>query len=98
MRNAKKELLEHIGNRDVTFIRIAYRKNYTDIVRINGCLNPSLPLLDFDYDSGFGTQELFGFIWYADGTWSYRSEYDGAEGWEHQERPDESVEIDFSGW
>jgi hypothetical protein len=33
--------------------------------------------LDFDYDS---SQELYGIIWYKDGTWSMRDEYDG---WVH---------------
>lgn len=40
--------------------------------------------LDFDYDNGFGTQYLFGKIWYTDGTWSERYEYDGSESWTHQ--------------
>lgn len=40
--------------------------------------------LDFDYDNGFGTQYLFGKIWYTDGSWSERYEYDGSECWTHQ--------------
>jgi hypothetical protein len=43
--------------------------------------------LDFDYDRGYGGQELFGIIWYEDGTWSDRSEYDGSEWWTHHECP-----------
>lgn len=46
--------------------------------------NSFLVSLDFEYDSGYGGQELFGVIWYVDGTWSERGEYDGTEWWEHQ--------------
>ena len=44
--------------------------------------------LNFHYDNGFGAQELFGTIWYKDGSWSDRREYDGREWWEHHHRPD----------
>lgn len=37
--------------------------------------------LGFEYDSGWGCQELYGCIWYTDGTWSSRGEYDGSEWW-----------------
>jgi hypothetical protein len=39
--------------------------------------------LDFEYDCGYGGQELFGYVWYKDGTWTDRYEYDGAECWQH---------------
>jgi hypothetical protein len=44
--------------------------------------------LDFDYDSGYGGQELYGTIWYTNGTWSDRGEYDGSEWWQHHQCPD----------
>mgnify|MGYP000630626643 CR=1 FL=1 len=50
--------------------------------------------LDFEYDSGYGGQNLFGTIWYEDGTWSERGEYDGSEWWEHRERPQIPEELD----
>ena len=37
--------------------------------------------LDFEYDSGYGCQVLFGTIWCNDGMWFSRSEYDGSEWW-----------------
>lgn len=43
--------------------------------------------LDFEYDSGYGTQELEGVVWLVDGTWLERGEYDGAEWWEHKVVP-----------
>ncbi|HGB3193993.1 TPA: hypothetical protein ACIVAT_000644 [Salmonella enterica subsp. enterica serovar Waycross] len=41
-----------------------------------------------EYDNGYGGQNLFGTIWYSDGTWSSRGEYDGSEWWEHNKRPE----------
>ena len=37
--------------------------------------------LDFNYDDGFGSQELFGTVWLTYGVWLSRWEYDGSEGW-----------------
>ncbi|MEI6297129.1 MAG: hypothetical protein WCO84_05850 [bacterium] len=50
-------------------------------------LKDYLDSLDFEYDSGYGTQELFGTIWCADGSWFERKEYDGAETWVHKVCP-----------
>jgi len=47
-----------------------------------------LKYLDFEYDRGFGLQEIFGTVWFEDGTWAERGEYDGAEWWELRERPE----------
>jgi len=44
--------------------------------------------MNFEYNNGFGGQELYGTIWFKDGTWCTRGEYDGSEWWEHHERPD----------
>ena len=43
--------------------------------------------LDFQYNNGYGGQELFGTIWLEDGTWLSRGEYDGSEWWEHNVLP-----------
>lgn len=43
--------------------------------------------LDFEYDNGYGSQELFGFIWLKDGSWCERYEYDGSESWAHKSPP-----------
>ena len=42
-----------------------------------------LQSIDTEYDSGYGGQELFGTIWYTNGNWSSRGEYDGSEWWEY---------------
>lgn len=46
-----------------------------------------LELLDFNYDSGYGQQELMGCVWFTDETWLERGEYDGAEWWEYRSTP-----------
>ena len=43
--------------------------------------------LDFEYDDGYGQQELFGIVWLVDGSWLSREEYDGSEWWQHNSLP-----------
>lgn len=44
--------------------------------------------LNFEYDNGYGGQELFGTIWLKEeGCWYERGEYDGSEWWEYRECP-----------
>ena len=94
-RNAQKELLEHTENKTEELIKIAIRKGYNDEpLRIEGTLEDVLPKLNFEYDAGYGGQELFGYIWYSDGTWSERGEYDGSEWWQHQCCPNRGIVID----
>ena len=85
--NAKKELLEHIEGRRVDYVRVEREISYTERQTIEGTLEEVLPRLDFEYNDGYGGQELFGTIWYADGSWSERDEYDGSEWWSHRVRP-----------
>jgi hypothetical protein len=40
-----------------------------------------LASLDFEYDAGFGGQMLYGTLWFTDGSWGSRGEYDGSEWW-----------------
>lgn len=49
--------------------------------------------LDFHYDDGFGSQEVFGTVWFLDGTWLERAEYDGSEWWEHRKCPEIPKEL-----
>lgn len=84
--NARKELLSLIeGCADVKYVHIEYDKNYSDAPTvISGTLEKVLPLLGFDYNNGFGNQKLEGTVWFEDGTWAERAEYDGSEWWEHR--------------
>lgn len=91
MINAKAELIQHIGNRTVKYVRVYQKSGYDEddenAPTISGSLEEVLPRLDFEYDNGYGSQALFGYIWYADGSWSERGEYDGSEWWEHKTCP-----------
>jgi hypothetical protein len=49
--------------------------------------------INYEYDSGFGGQELFGYVWFEDGTWLERGEYDGSEWWEHKTCPEIPQEL-----
>ena len=87
--NAKKELLSRVGNLEVEYLQIQRGDLYSDnVLKIQGklCQN-NLDLLDFEYDSGYGSQVLFGYVWFTDGTWLERFEYDGSECWHHITRP-----------
>ena len=85
--NAKKELLDHIKDREVKYVQAIREISYDEKVTIEGALDEVLPKLDFEYDKGYGVQELKGTIWYSDGTWSDRGEDAGSEWWEHQACP-----------
>lgn len=44
--------------------------------------------LDFEYDSGYGLQHLYGTVWLTEpGIWMDRQEYDGSEWWEFYKCP-----------
>ena len=45
------------------------------------------PVLDIEYDDGFGFQKVFGTILFTDNTWLSREEYDGSEWWEFNSPP-----------
>lgn len=95
MRNAKEELLLALKNTnsEVKCIKIEFgyygdKKvwvlplGYTE-EDIGDFLNN----LDFEYDSGYGGQLLYGNVWFTDGTWLERGEYDGSEWWEYKTTP-----------
>lgn len=96
MRNAKTELLEELSKGLVLkCATITFDKNYgRNAKEINLKVGYSqeeyqafLALLDFEYDGGFGGQELYGTCWLTNETWLSRGEYDGSEWWEHNELP-----------
>lgn len=51
-----------------------------------------LQSINFEYDDGYGTQELGGYIWYEDGTYSDRYEYDGSESWDYHKAPEKPTQ------
>ena len=46
-----------------------------------------LKSINFNYNSGYGMQHLFGTIWCQDGIWMERGEYDGSEWWDVHQYP-----------
>lgn len=91
--NAKEEFLKETGDKFILCAEILSSKYYDD-TGMNVLFNESeglkirykaedfaefLRKLNFEYNNGYGGQTLFGTIWYADGTWSERGEYDGSE-------------------
>lgn len=99
MINAKEEFLTSFGELEVKCAYVEYRKlslfvadddedekeklvtlkvDYTEKE-----LDEFLSELDFEYDGGFGAQQLFGIVWFTDGSWATRGEYDGSEWWQH---------------
>jgi len=47
----------------------------------------TLEELNFEYDNGFGVQELYGYVLLDDNDWLERHEYDGSEWWEYKKYP-----------
>ena len=67
------------NNQKKVFLKIGYSPIDYDVF---------LSQIDIEFDGGFGSQEVFGYTWYDDGTWSERHEYDGSEWWEYKKTPD----------
>lgn len=99
MINAKEELLEHLQGKDVVkcawfsdfYADCRFTKDNIWVLRENYSRREWEALmrsLDFEYDNGYGGQNLFGIIWYEDGTWSSRGEYDGSEWWKYNQAPE----------
>jgi hypothetical protein len=92
--NAKKEFILHTLLEDIKCATIGTGEyGFTHVSNLKEGyseedLNAFLQELDFDYNNGYGTQNLFGTIWYTDGTWSSRGEYDGSEWWERNRCPE----------
>jgi hypothetical protein len=111
MRNAKQELLDTIGSNianlrcatithspfdwseEVPSKKIVLKEGYSQ-----ADLDEFISKLDFEYDGGYGSQELFGMVWFNDGYWMDRYEYDGSERWDWHKYPtipDELKETSF---
>ncbi len=99
--NAKKELLDIIDKSKIKCAQIFkgeewYDNRKTYVLKVshtNKELTKFLESLNFNYDDGFGGQELHGIVWLKNDTWLERGEYDGSEWWEHKELPDIPIEL-----
>ena len=101
--NAKSELLEVVKklNVEIKCARVHFGSwsdeeiNYIDL-KIGFSeieFNAFLRLIDREYDNGFGGQRLFGNVWFTDGTWLDRGEYDGSEWWEYLKLPEIPIDL-----
>jgi hypothetical protein len=96
--NAKQELLaviEKSGKALLWADIVTYEDKYAEKGPTHYFLYPSytdaeynafLESIDFEYDEGYGSQELFGDVG-LDGAWLEREEYDGSERWALKQRP-----------
>jgi len=95
MRNAKDEFIAETNGKSILCAEIKHSSEHDDDRRgfaltvgyTEGELVLFLQSLEFEYSDGYGGQELYGTIWYKDGTWSERGEYDGSEWWEYKSCP-----------
>ena len=101
--NAREEFIKHIGSRSVLCAHIQKGDDYgydeSAVYNLTTGWDSEdwskfLSGIDFEYDCGYGGQNLFGTIWYQDGTWSDRGEYDGSEWWDYHICPNIPVELD----
>lgn len=93
MINAKDELVKHIKDRTVDYISIVQCIEFNRHVVFRGELKKVLPELNFTYDPFSVDQNLHGFIWYDDGSWSERHKYHGSEMWIHKHAPSKEVNV-----
>lgn len=82
----KHETLAVIGDRTVAYGKISSERGEL-VFDSPEEFQRGLPAMDFDYDSGYGCQEVFGTIVFTDGTWLTRGQYDGSEWWENHVIP-----------
>ena len=89
--NAKKELLGVITSNnltilkiDITYENISYNETHDGYNTVTKTIT-SLDDLDFEYDSGYSIQELFGTVYCKDSNgnpvWLTREGYDSSEWW-----------------
>ena len=100
--NAKDEFIKHTGEVSAGIIcallvREIFDSEYCGYVNVEYILPTNytadeydkfLQTIDFEYDNGFGGQEIYGVVIYDDKSWSERGEYDGSEWWEYKSLPE----------
>jgi hypothetical protein len=103
--NAKEEFLSSISTRPVKCAEIEYtasslwamndedgpppKKIILKVGYNETAWEEFLADLNFEYDAGYGGQELFGTVWFsASDAWMTRGEYDGSEWWQIHCKPE----------
>lgn len=81
MANAKEEFLTMVKSKIVLCASIYYQSCWEHEISSKHILpvkyteeqyNAFVESLDFEYDSGYGGQELFGTVWFKDKPWTNR--------------------------
>ncbi len=99
MINAKIEYLEHTKGLNVIAAEITFLgHNWDDNVDKylyyeKDKYDEFMIFLDREYNNGYGGQELEATIWYDDGNWSNRGEYDGSEWYIYNKCPELPIEV-----
>lgn len=103
MTNAREEMLELLKGKEIRCAKVTtgrdwheYDERRTIVLKVDHNeedLAKFLNDLNFDYDSGYGGQELYGTVWFKNNTWAERGEYDGSEWWEERSLPDVPKEL-----
>lgn len=87
MRNAKQELLKEVNPSLIKCAEIECNGRNI-LMKVGGDVTKFIESLDFNYDAGYGGQELFGTVWLNNSeSWLERREYDGSEWWVLKQLP-----------
>lgn len=88
MINARDELARAVGARKIicAIITLGFEDPQPKTISLSVGhtkeeLRQFLDCLSFVYDDGYGAQYLEGTVWFGNGTWLERKEYDGSEWW-----------------
>lgn len=96
MENAKIEFLKTCEDKILICATLSFGRDYIPEELKTFCLKKGhtpeqyekfLSDINQDYDDGYGGQELYGTIWFKNGYWAERGEYDGSEWWEVKKYP-----------
>lgn len=102
MENAKTEFLDTIKDKVLVCAKLSFGRDYkpeelkTFILKkdyTESDYEKFLSDIDQDYDAGYGHQELYGSIWFEEGYWAERDEYDGSEWWTLRKYPEIPKEL-----
>jgi hypothetical protein len=91
--NAKQELLEALERfkiklEDIEKARIGFAVGWEIKYAQTETTQELLSALDRDYDNGYGSQELYGYVVVSKEVWLSRKNYDGSEWWVLNKCPD----------
>ncbi|MGL5060903.1 MAG: hypothetical protein ACRC62_13085 [Microcoleus sp.] len=84
-----EDFLNNVGERPLCAVfEIAICGMSAFTLTQGGDLDQFLAALDFEYDNDYGGDDTEGsVVWFADGTWADRGEYDGSSWWVHRKVP-----------